>query len=81
MFIELTRPRSGKNVVLATTMWDTLGSSPDDGNEQEELERGVNTMISRYRIYQRWSRMEGRARCDDTFRHTLIFTFTLASTL
>jgi len=35
MFAELTGPRSAKNVVLATTMWDKLHPKFDDGNKRE----------------------------------------------
>jgi hypothetical protein len=37
MFAELTGPGSAKNVVLITTMWDTLGRNRADlGNQREE---------------------------------------------
>ena len=36
MFAELTGPKSAKNVVLATTLWDILGLVPDVGNRREQ---------------------------------------------
>ena len=47
MFEELTGPRSAKNVVLATTMWDKLHPEFDDGNKREKgLEKKYwNVMI------------------------------------
>ena len=47
MFKELTGPRSAKNVVLATTMWDKLHPQFDDGNKREkDLEKRYwNVMI------------------------------------
>jgi len=47
MFEELTGPRSAKNVVLATTMWDKLHPQFDDGNKREKglEEKYWNVMI------------------------------------
>jgi len=36
MFSELTGHRGAKNVVLATTMWDRLHPSLDDGSKREK---------------------------------------------
>lgn len=36
MFAELTGPGSAKNVVLATTMWDLLGSRINGGKKREQ---------------------------------------------
>ena len=47
MFAELTGPRSAKNVILVTTMWDKLIPEFDDGNEREKglKEEYWNVMI------------------------------------
>jgi len=47
MFEELTGPRSAKNVVLATTMWDKLHPQFDDGNKRVKglEEKYWNVMI------------------------------------
>ena len=46
MFEELTGPRSAKNVVLATTMWDKLyGDGDGDKRETDLKEKYWNGMI------------------------------------
>jgi len=49
MFAELTGPRSAKNVVLVTTMWDTL--NPTCQNEGVEREKGLKTKYWNTMIY------------------------------
>ena len=47
MFAELTGPRSTKNVILTTMMWDKLSFKFDDGTKQEKIlkEEYWNIMI------------------------------------
>ena len=57
IFAELTGPRSAKNVVLATTMWDTLGPMMIDVENKREKrlkEEYWNVMIHRGATVQRF---------------------------
>ena len=56
MFAELTGPKSAKNVVFATTMWDILGSKINSGKKREQglIEEYWKAMIHRGATVERF---------------------------
>lgn len=62
MFAELTSLGSVRNVVLATTMWDRVGPTPDDGNKREKkLKKCWKGMIHRDADIERFLNSSGSA--------------------